>query len=331
MRIDAANAEFVSSDQISERPELLKILFRGTPLDLDVLNRMATGGLVPLEEYWCSCFGVHKGKPRQTGKGYQLVIKSTKKPHDATHLRGLPELSVDVALPLLIEPQALPQFNLPLLHRARSRELYRKPLLIVHKSPPAEVGRIRVGVSESDLVFSETYYGYSTCDHINSSYLVRYLALLIGSRPALWYVLLTSGEFGFEREVVEKITIDKIPIVPFESLDASALASINQLFEAIVREDSPENWRKVDAWDASLYGLNEQDLQVIDDTLRYNLPFASNRKAAQTPPTKDEAAAFCHSLKNELSPWAQRERMIVEVQPIGLPVGSPWSVFRICA
>jgi len=330
MRIDAANAEFVSSDQISERPELLKILFRGTPLDLDVLNRMATGGLVPLEEYWCSCFGVHKGKPRQTGKGYQLVIKSTKKPHDATHLRGLPELSVDVALPLLIEPQALPQFNLPLLHRARSRELYRKPLLIVHKSPPAEVGRIRVGVSESDLVFSETYYGYSTCDHINSSYLVRYLALLIGSRPALWYVLLTSGEFGFEREVVEKITIDKIPIVPFESLDASALASINQLFEAIVREDSPENWRKVDAWAASLYGLNEQDLQVIDDTLRYNLPFASNRKAAQTPPTKDEAAAFCHSLKNELSPWAQRERMIVEVQPICLPVGSPWSVFCIC-
>lgn len=331
MRIDASNAEFVSSNQIGERPELLKILFRGTALDLEVFDRMASRELVPLEEYWRSCFGVYKGKPRQTGNGYQLLRKSTKKPQDAKHIKDLPELPVDVFLPLLINTKAFPLFKLPYLHRSRRREIYRKPLLIVHKSPPAETGRIRIGVSESDLVFNETYYGYSAYGHTNCSHLARYLSLLIGSKPALWFALMTSGEFGFEREVVEKITIDNIPIVPFESLDSAALESINSLFDAIVKKDSPENWANVDTWAASLYGLDEQDLQVIDDTLRFNLPFANNKSAAQKPPTKDEVAAFCDCLKNEVFPWAKREGMMVEVQQRRLPVASPWTVFRVCA
>lgn len=331
MRIDAANAEFVTSAQVAERPELLKILFRGTSLDLEVFERMTSNGLLSLDLLWRLYFGEHRGKPLQAGNGYQLLRKSTKTPQDAKHLMGIPELSVDIFLPLLINSELFPLFNRPLLHRARPRKIYQKPLLIVHKSPPANFGRIRVAVSDSDLIFNESYYGYSANTHSNSELLVRYLALMIGSKPALWYVLMTSGEFGFEREVVEKITIDNIPVVPFESLDSAVLAAVPVLFDSIVQEDSPENWAKVDAWAASLYGLNEQDLQVIDDTLRYNLPFASNKKAAQMSPTKDEVAAFCQSLNNELAPWAQREGMVVEIQPLSLSVGSPWSVFRICA
>ena len=321
----------MTSAQVAERPELLKILFRGTALDLEVFGRMTSKGLLSLDLLWRSYFGEYRGKPRQAGNGYQLLRKSTKTPQDAKHLMGMPELSVDVFLPLLIDSEVFPLFNRPLLHRARTREIYQRPLLIVHQSPPAEFGRIRVAVSDSDLIFNESYYGYSANIHNNGALLVRYLALLIGSKPALWYSLMTCGKFGIEREVVEKITIDNIPVVPFESLDSAALEAVPVLFDAIVKEDSRENWAKVDAWAASLYGLNEQDLQVIDDTLRYNLPFASNKKAAQTPPTKDEVVAFCCSLKNELVPWAQREEMVVEVQPLSLPVGSPWSVFRICA
>jgi len=310
---------------------LLKIMFRGTSLDLEVFERMTSKGLLSLDVLWRSYFGEYRGKPRQAGNGYQLLRKSTKTPQNAKHLMGIPELSVDVFLPLLIDSEVFPPFNRPLLHRARPRDIYQRPLLIVHKSPPADFGRIRVAVSDYDLIFNESYYGYSANKHTCDASLVRYLALMIGSKPALWYVLMTSGEFGFEREVVEKITIDNIPVVPFESLDSAALEAVPVLFDAIVQDDSPENWAKVDAWAASLYGLNEQDLQVIDDTLRYNLPFASNKKAAQTPPTKDEVAAFCRSLKNELAPWAQREGMVVEVQPLSLPIGSPWSVFRIYA
>jgi len=339
MRIDAANAEFVTSTQVAERPELLKILFRGTSLDLEVFERMTSNGLLSLDLLWRSYFGEHRGKPLQAGNGYQRLRDSSRirKNGDgqpgvsADYLSDLFELVPEAIKGLLVDSDILANFAHERIHDPRPRSLFLKQLLIVHQSPPAELGRIHVAVSDSDLVFNESYYGYSANTHHNGARLVRYLALLIGSKPALWYSLMTCGKFGIEREVVEKITIDNIPVVPFESLDSAAFEIVPFLFDAIVQDDSPENWSKVDAWAASLYGLNEQDLQVIDDTLRYNLPFASNKKAAQTPPTKAEVAIFCHSLKNELAPWAQREEMVVEVQPLNLPVGSPWSVFRICA
>lgn len=339
MRIDAANAEYVSSEQISERPELLKILFRGTALDLEVFNRMAAHRLVTLDGYWRSCFGVFNGKPKQAGNGYQRLRKSSRIRENGD---GLPGVSADYLSDLLelvpeamkgicVDKNELTSFKQARIHDPRPRIIFLKPLLIVHQSPPAEFGRIRVVVSDSNLIFNESYYGYSANTHSDGVSLVRYLALFIGSKPALWYSLMTCGKFGIEREVVEKITIDNIPIVPFESLDASALALIDHLFEAIVRDDCPDNWAKVDAWAASLYGLNEQDLQVIDDTLRYNLPFAGNKNAAQTPPTKDDVAAFCAALRNELAPWAEREGLQVDVLPKSLPTASPWSVLRVCA
>lgn len=331
MRIDAANAEMLTPIQVFERPELLKILFRGSSLDLEIFDQVKSRELVSLGQYWLEKFGENKGRLKYVSTGYQRVCNSTVTPQSADHMHGTLDLSSDAFLSILIDTSVLDLFSLPYLHRARDPEVYKAPLLIVHKSPPTTDERIRVSMTEEDLVFNEVYYGYSGKAHPSAILFIRYLTLLIGSKVALWYVLMTSGEFGFEREVVEKITIDNIPVVPFESLDSAALEAVPVLFNAIVQEDSPENWAKVDAWAASLYGLNEQNLQVIDDTLRYNLPFASNKNAAQMPPTKGEVTTFCQSLKNELLPWAQRERMVVEVQPLGLPVGSPWSVFRLCA
>lgn len=331
MRIDAANAEMLTPIQVFERPEMLKILFRGNSLDLEIFDQVKSREVMSLGQYWLEKFGEKKGRLKYVSTGYQRVCESTGTPQSAKHMLNIPDLSSDAFLPILIDTSALDLFSLPYLHRPRDPEVYKAPLLIVHKSPPTTDERIRVSMTEEDLVFNEVYYGYSGKAHPSANLFIRYLTLLIGSKPALWYVLMTSGEFGFEREVVEKITIDNIPVVPFESLDTAALEAVPVLFDAIVQEDNPENWAKVDAWAASLYGLNEQDLQVIDDTLRYSLPFAGNKKAAQTPPTKDEVETFCYSLKNEVSPWAQREGMVVQVQPLRLPIGSPWSVFHLSA
>lgn len=331
LRIDAANADFVVPLQIYERPELLKILFRGTILDLEVFDRLKTRDLVPLVQYWEKCFGKRKRYLRYVSTGYRRVCQSTQKPQPSGHLFDKPDLQSGMLLPILIDVNSLRLFNDLFLDRAREPEVYEGPLLIVHKSPPATSCRIRVSMSENDLVFNEVYYGYSGKKHPNGLLFIRYLTLLIGSKPAFWYMLMTSGEFGFEREVVEKITIDNIPIVPFELLNADALTRIDELFSAIVQEDSQKNWAKVDAWAASLYGLNEQDLQVIDDTLRYNLPFAVNKRAAQLAPSKSEVTTFCSTLANELTPWGKREGLQIEVESVPLPAASPWSVLCITA
>jgi hypothetical protein len=306
---------------------------------LEIFDRMVARELIPLEKYWRDQFGEYRGRARQAGNGYQKLRRSSEvhKRGDsqpgvpADYLADLPELTAKAMTGLLVDAAELGEFTLTRIHRRRPRSLFRAPLLIVDQSPPAGTDRIRLGVADSDIVFNETYYGYSAHEHRYGTLLVRYLALLVGSKPAFWYTLMTSGKLGVERDVVEKSSIDSIPVMPFESLAPDALGQIKPLFDALVRQESPENWAAVDAWAATLYGLREQDLQIIDDTLRFNLPFSSNRKSAQKPATHGEVRAFCDALENELKSWAEREDSTVQVQPVGLGGHSPWRVVRVCS
>ena len=329
LRLDAGNAETVSAQQVSQRPEILKILFRGGLLSLEVYDRIAERKIGTLESYWAQRFGTKGRSFRYAGNGYQKLRKSSKACYLSKHLIGKPELPVREPLPLLLDPTVMPQFDQPGLHRSRSDEIFQGPLLIVHQSPPAHAGRIRVSVSDGDIVYNESYYGYSAHTHPDGARLVRYLALLIGSKPAYWHSLITSGKFGFEREVVEKSIIDTIPVPPLDLLSPADRNLIDLLFDAVVRSDNDASWTKVDAWVAELYGLGRRDLEVIVDTLRFNLPFAANRKAAQYPPTADERKIFRTSLETELLPWAERCGKDLTVTLIDSPAGTPWGLLCI--
>ena len=329
LRIDASNAEIVTVQQIIERPEIFKILFRGTTLDIEIFERVVLKSTSTIKSYWKSLFGTYRGRLKQAGKGYQRLRNSTKKPEKADHLQGLPELVVS-SLSLLVDTKSLPSFAQAQLHRARDSDIYKKPILIIHKSPPVESGRVRVAIAKNDLIYNESYYGYSTAGYSEPLLLAQYLALIIGSRPAFWYILMSSGEFGFEREVVEKIIIDNIPIIPLENINALTKAKIVPLFNALAKNNTEDNWEKVDTWAAELFGLNQRDLQVISNTLEYNLPFSANKKAAQAPVTSEKSTEFCKALEAELAPWAKRAKTNITINPVKkLPATSPWKLLRL--
>jgi hypothetical protein len=335
--VDVSNAETITSDQAIHRPEILKILFRGSQLDLEAYDRLISRKLPTLDEFWRAQFGESRKRPKFAGNGYQRLRESSRvrKKGDgllgvsASYLHQLPELTPDAVQSPLVDVSGLPKFSLERIHDPRPRELFRGPLLIVHEAPPAETGRIRVAVADDDIVFNQSYNGYSALRHPQGSLLVRYLALLLGSRPALWHALMVSGRFGFEREVIEKFTIDKIPVPPFDEFGTSELEQIERLFEHLARQNSEKAWEDVDTWVASLYGLRPRNLEVIADTLAFNLPFAQNRKQAQTVPTAPQIKLFCNTLQSELKPWAQRAGKGIYVLPVQLPLASPWGVVRV--
>ena len=339
LRVDAKNAEMITSEQVIHRAEILKVLFRGSSLDLEVYDRLKCRNLETLGEFWRNHFGESQGRPCFAGNGYQKLRESSRvrkngdgKPGvSASYLLGLRELTRDAIQSLMVDCSKLPKFSLPRIHDPRPRELFRGPLLVVHEAPSAQTQRIRIAVADEDLLFNQSYHGYSAKEHSQGKLLVRYLALLLGSRPALWYALITSGRFGFERDVVEKLTVDKIPVPPFEAFSQSDHRQIEFLFEDLVQHTNEAAWARADSWVASLYGLRRRDLQVIADTLRFNLPFADNRNAAQAPPARPEVAAFCRTLSSELKPWAQRARKQIHILPVHLPAVSPWRIVRVAA
>ena len=337
LRVDASNAEAITSEQIIQNPKILKILFRGTQLDLEVYDRLMSRKLSTLGEFWESGDLLPEQERRFARNGYQKLRPSSviKKNGDglpgesAAYLQDLPELTPEAAQSMLVDASQLALFSHDRVHRGRPRDLYLGPKLIVQKSPPAEAGRIRATVADADLVFNESYYGYSAKKHSDGKRFVRYLALLVGSKFALWHTLVTSGEFGFERDVIEKFVIDDLPVPAFNDLNTSQRKQIDSLFEAVVEEDTESTWDRVDAWAATLYGLRKRDLEVISDTLKFNLPFAANRKAAQAAPNPSEVDGFCKSISSELNSLAQRVGKKVVAVRVDLRMTSPWEVVRV--
>lgn len=336
MRIDAANAEMVTSDEIAERPEILKTLFRGTRADLQVYDRIRVQTPLRLGDYWRQLFGSEAGRAKYAGNGYQNLRKSSRvrKNGDglpgvsAKYLHDLHEISSESMSSILVDASQLPLFKHERIHDPRPRSLFEGPLLVVQKAPPAAIGRIKTAVTLSDAVFNTSFYGYSARHHQEGSTLARYLSLLIGSKVALWQVLITSGEFGFERDTIEKATIDGLLIPTLEDLSASDRIDLDRLFEG-AQSGEEDAWANIDEWVATLYGLRSRDLQVILDTLEFNLPFAKNRNRAQAQPSEQAVQDFCAVLNVELKPWAKRFGRAIEAKPARRLDASPWRTLCI--
>lgn len=336
MRIDAMNAEIVPSRQLVDTPEILKTLFRGSKADLGILERIRAQGHPTLAGFWRQRIGVgNRGRLRGSGNGYQTLKPSSRVRNrgdglpgaEATYLHGLREITASSFTNVVVDTKSLDTFSLDRIHDPRSRELFVGPLIVVHQSPLALTGRIRVAISEEDVVFNETFYGYSTRTHGDSGLLARYIALVLGSKLVIWFALITSGKFGFERDVVEKAALDRIPLPDFDKLTPLQRGEVERLFEDL--RSGVVSWGEVDDWVMGLYGLSQRDLQVVFDTLEFNLPFADNKRNAQVAPNWGERERFCKVLREELRPWCERfgsQLNVVQIPPLSM---SPWEAIAV--
>ena len=336
MRIDAVNAEVVPSRQLVDTPEILKILFRGSKADLGILKRIRAQGHPTLANFWRERVGVaDRGRLRGSGNGYQTLRPSSRvrKRGDglpgvkASYLHGLPEITVASFDNIFVKPEFLEIFFHDRIHDPRSRDLFAGPLVVVHKSPPAFTERIGVAISDEAVIFNETFYGYSPSGHPDAGLLVRYLALVLGSKLTVWLALVTSGEFGFERDVIEKATLDRIPLPDLEMLAPRQRGEIGRLVEGL--QSGEATWEEVDEWVMRLYGLSQRDLQVVFDTLEFNLPFAENKRHAQAAPSSGERERFCEVLRDELRPWCDRFGSRLAVDQIAPLAMSPWQAIAV--
>ena len=248
---------------------------------------------------------------------------------DASYLHGLPEITAESFTRIIVDTPSLDIFSRDRIHDPRSPDLFTGPQLIVHKSLPAVTGRMGVAISDEGAVFNETFYGYSPGEHPDAALLVRYLALVLGSKLVVWLALVTSGEFGFEREVIEKETLDRIPFPAFDKLETSRRREISPLVDGL--QSGRVTWDELDEWVNDVYGLGKRDLQVILDTLEFNLPFADNKRNAQAVPTPAERERFCAVLRDELLPWCNRFGSTLTVDEIPPLAMSPWQAIAVRA
>ena len=309
LRIDSKSAQPVELAATTETPWIWKALAIGTSLDFDVVRKLSAGRGRRLLVYW------EKDLELWSGNGYQ--IKPNQKQNDASHLHGLPDLNSTGLFKFTVTPDRLQTFQRLTACFPRERELYRKPLVLVKESPGTEREKGRALLSDVDVAFNQSFFGYSGYGHIHGDLLVRYVHLLVHSNLWMHYALLTSPKLGAECRHFYKSDLDDFPIVPLEKLSEKQEREVTSLSKRLETADKTV-FPEIDTFFGSLYGLNALDIEVIEDTLRVCLPYHKSRERACEHPGNPDRRAFCQKLESLLSPFFKVVGKRPEVTPAKL-------------
>ncbi|MDO3388118.1 N-6 DNA methylase [Gilvimarinus sp. SDUM040013] len=298
MRIDFHSKDPVQAAALEERPHLLKTLYKGTPLDVTVIDHIQSllqqGYAMQLQEYWDTRVG--KGR---CGVGFQ----TTSKKQDASVLieLGAKMLSKSSGAGYVINAKLLPKFDYPRLHRVRKITLYQPPLVVINKAPGAgaDTETARIALGKIPIAYNESFYGYSCKGHPQATALAKYLFAVLNSDLLRYYTLMISSQYGIEREVIHKADIEKFPFVRYELLSEAMKNRIDSTYNEFVNSYDRTILNDLVY---SIYEIDRYARQVISDTLQVGLPVAESKNLAERPVTKAELKLFCRELKKALEP-----------------------------
>ncbi len=316
LRIDAHSAHVLANANVLQDSWLLKSLAIGTWLDVEVVRKLHSRDMAPLKKYW------EEDLKLQSNKGYSVDGKAQKK--DSSLMLGMPDVGQANKTPLrfTVDLARCTPFDKPQLCRSvldydgdDPLRPYRGPILLVRQSLPRNR---KNGVSLScyaDVVFSQSFYGYSGHTHSNPKLVVKYLHLFAHSQIWSYYVLCTSAKLGVERPLFLKSDFDAAPIVPLDHLPLNLQAKIEPMAE-LLDAGSDAVFENIDAFFADVFGLSEHDSQTIDDTLTVRNPHDELGVRGSTPPTEVESKQFCSEVKRLIRPFAKRVGLQLHVSEL---------------
>lgn len=318
MRIDAQDATPVLLELAAEHPDLLKTLYRGSELDAKIVRRIREKTSCTIGEFWTPEHGLYRGQ------GYQIFNRAG----DDRFLTGLPTLEARYSKhPFLVRAESLSPYQPMGLWRPRDPTIYRAPLVLVRKGNRADRARGRALVSDVDVAYSESYYGFSAAAHLDGKFLTRYLLVLMHSQVFEYFTLMTSGEFGLEREALQLLDIESFPIITPEQLSHAERALIEHAANGLI-DDKPD-WQALDRAVQQIYGIGPLDAEAVADALSTRSPFPAAKKLACAPVLPKWTERFCTRLQKELLSVLGASGHQVHVQLLSDHAHLPWKFIAV--
>ncbi len=346
MRIDSESAQPIQFEVLETQPFLLKSLFRGGRLDVELMKRLnaltvsqavdidhdeeersdiSIAQVIPpravrIRDLWSKAGGLFGGQGYMPGTGQK-----------ATELLALEgkRLTKDDSIGLFVSAARLDSFTDRQVHRRRDPRIYRPPLVLISEgfSESAERIRVRLYLGRTPLIYNRSFYGYSTAGHPRPEELARFLFVIASSDLFAYYILQSSAKFGVERRTVLEEDIGDFPVIALESLDDSRLRHMQQIVDQLSPQ-KPPSWRALNDWVNELYNLTVNDRQVIKDTLDTRMPFEATTRNALRPATVREKQDFVESVKTILSPFFKSTNDTIHGTLLDSPVDT-WVIFDL--
>ena len=302
--------------EIYASPHLLKAVAIGTPRDLLLLRRFEASTITL--DYLLDRLDI------DITTGIQKLPGDRK---DATHLLGLPFLPAGHRTPY-IKPSFLRPFDLPEVHRPRTRSAFVGPLVLVGER--IANGRPAVSISETDVVFTRSYYGLSFA-HWDNNLAVKVGGLLL-SALASWHLYLTSSEFGIHKRKLLRQDLNKLPTPSAAVLLSEHSDSIVDAMEnlAVANEYDHEALATLDEAVFDVYELKPDERIVILDGLdRAKREYSVHRKEANLPSNPAQLRTYAASFLSAINAWQMAlDRQLYGAEIIGLRHNSPLRMIR---
>lgn len=321
LRVDWADAQSVSHEEVCTTPWTLKSRFRGDELARRAFETVRAAG-VPLDEYLDSL------KPQlKFWNGYQVGGEAGKQV-SAKHMHGMPDLKGFFADRFVLDASVLPTFRRPTLLFPRDRAIYEAPLLLVRKSIPVDPLEPRAMRSEATVAFHESFHGLSLKGVRQGGDHACMLQILLQSKLGLFVSLMTDALYGVERETPYKESFDSFPIIPLESLSKDQLALIRRFSKALENGLDQKLYEELNAFVFDIYGLTKVERTAIEDTLDTRGPTPASVQRAVAPPTDAERSRFLIALKDSLDDVLQASGLAAIAEE-SLSDSVPWRMLSI--
>jgi hypothetical protein len=276
-------------------PRALKVFALGTPRDRlllrQVINESATLGET-----------LERLNLRFT-TGVQLLAGDQ---NDASQLLGLPLLDSGELQPR-IDVRNLRLFSRRKIHRPRDRAAFRAPLVMLGEGLRA--GRVSVGFSEDDVVYTRSFYGISFAGKRNSeTELAPCLASILQSAVASWYLFLTASEFGIHKR---KLLLQDILQIPIPDLTKVNITEVRRVAEAARVLDSQSRQsleQGLTRLDEEVFDLFKFDyharLVVRDGLARAKREYVGPRLMADQPISVSDLSEYSKAFLDVLNAWS---------------------------
>ena len=157
----------------------------------------------------------------------------------------------------MVNTGILDKFTKTRVCRPRKTTIYDPPLALIKQSP----GEVRDS-GRALLAFPNGWHitrvlmDTQSAGHSDGEALVRYLHLFMHSDIWLFYLLVTSPEFGAERRRARKSDLGNCPFIPYERLKARQREEMLRLSRLLEKGDAVP-WDEVDSFFAGVYGLRQ--------------------------------------------------------------------------
>ena len=227
-------------------------------------------------------------------------------------------------------PEHLPAFGHAYAERPREKSSFAAPLLVVGGALQGGSPRPVAAVAESDLVYSNVYFGASFANlPVEAAYL---MAGVFGSALASWYFLVSGSTFGIWFRRLTKADLSALPVPDIEQAIRSdtGMRVVNLVRSMHGKKPSGEDWNALDGAVFDLYSLDEEEQAVVRDGLfRASWQWKPGRLASVKPAELDDLRDYAETFLGAMDAWlsgAGGRRMRAEI--IELPPQTPLRIVR---